>query len=97
MRLLQDRIEYRREIAGRGIDDLQHLGSRGLPPQRLVALGSALGKLPLQIGYKTICSDRLMCCQASRSFADLVGTDVPGADHTVIGTGHHRLSIGRVS
>ena len=28
--LIQHRLEYRSEIAGRGIDDLQHLGSRGL-------------------------------------------------------------------
>ena len=49
-RLFEDRIEHRREVAGRGIDDLQDLGGRGLSRQRLVALGSALGKLPLQIG-----------------------------------------------
>ena len=39
----QDRVEHRREVAGRGIDDLQHLGSRGLLLQRLVTLGFALG------------------------------------------------------
>src|SRR5215472_5891554 len=39
MRLLQNRVEYRREIAGRGIDDLQHLGGRGLLLQRLARLG----------------------------------------------------------
>ena len=33
-------------------------------------------------------ADRLTCCRASGSFADLVGTDLP-ADHTVIDTGHH--------
>ena len=33
-----------------------------------------------------------MCCRESRSFADLVGTGFP-PDHTVIGTGYHRLLI----
>ena len=39
MRLFQHRIEHRREIAGRGIDNLQHLGGRGLLLQRLPLLG----------------------------------------------------------
>ena len=30
MRLLENRLEYRREVARRRIDDLQHLGGRGL-------------------------------------------------------------------
>jgi hypothetical protein len=42
VRLLQDRVEHRREIARGRIDDLQHLGGRGLPLQRLVALGKRL-------------------------------------------------------
>jgi hypothetical protein len=54
LRCFQYCIEHRREIARRGIDDLQYLGDRGLPLQRLVALGSALGKLPLQIGYELL-------------------------------------------
>ena len=29
-RFFEHRIEHRRKIAGRGIDDLQHLGGRGL-------------------------------------------------------------------
>ena len=33
---------------------------------------------------------RLTCCRASRSFADLVGTDLL-VDHTVIDPGYHRL------
>jgi hypothetical protein len=52
--LLKYGLEHRREIAGRGIDDLQHLGGRGLPLQRLVAFGSTLGKLTLQIGYEQL-------------------------------------------
>src|ERR1700739_867684 len=36
--LLQDSVEYRGEAAWRGIDDLQHLGGRGLLLQRLARL-----------------------------------------------------------
>jgi len=39
VRLLQYRIEYWREIAGRGVDDLRYLGGRGLLLQRLTRLG----------------------------------------------------------
>ena len=39
MRLLQNRIEHRRQIARRGVDHLQHLGGRGLLFQRLALLG----------------------------------------------------------
>ena len=38
-RLFQHRVEHRREIAGRGIDDLQYLGGRGLLLQCLARLG----------------------------------------------------------
>src|SRR5712691_9277281 len=48
--LLQYRVEHRRGVARRGIDDLQHLGGRGLALQRLITLGSAFGKLALKIG-----------------------------------------------
>jgi len=34
-RLVEHRVEHRREIAGRRVDDLQHLGGRGLLLQRL--------------------------------------------------------------
>ena len=37
-RLLEHRVEHRREIAGRGVNDLQHLGGRGLLLQRLPLL-----------------------------------------------------------
>jgi hypothetical protein len=43
--LFQDGIEYRREIAWGRIDDLQHLGGRGLLLQRFVALGRPLVQL----------------------------------------------------
>jgi hypothetical protein len=36
--LLQDRVEYRGEIAGRGIDDAQYLGGPGLLLQRFAGL-----------------------------------------------------------
>src|SRR5215472_13039659 len=38
-RLIQYSIEYRREVAGRGVDDLQYLGRCGLLLQRLARLG----------------------------------------------------------
>ena len=47
VRLLQNLIEHRREVAGGGIDDPQYLGGRGLLSERLVALGCTLGKPPL--------------------------------------------------
>src|SRR6516162_7527048 len=39
VRLLQDRVKYWREISGRRIDNLQHLGSRSLSVQRFLLLG----------------------------------------------------------
>jgi hypothetical protein len=53
-RLFQHRVENRGEFAGRRIDDLQDLGGRGFPLQRLVTLGFALGKLTSQIGYELL-------------------------------------------
>ena len=38
----EHRVEHRREIAGRGIDDPQHLGGRGLLFQRFGQFGGAL-------------------------------------------------------
>src|SRR5204863_32978 len=38
-RLLDNRIEYRRKVARRRVDDPQHLGGRGLLLQRLARLG----------------------------------------------------------
>jgi hypothetical protein len=38
-RLVEHRVEHRREVAGRGIDDPQHLGGRGLLLQGLARLG----------------------------------------------------------
>src|SRR5665213_1475739 len=39
MRLVQYRIEHRGEIAGRGVDDAEHLGRRGLLFERFLRLG----------------------------------------------------------
>ena len=39
MGLLQNGVEHRREIAGRRVDDLQHLGGRGLLLQGVPQLG----------------------------------------------------------
>ena len=50
-RLLQNRIEYRDEVTGGAVDDLQYFGGRSLPLQPRIALGFALGELTLQIGY----------------------------------------------
>jgi hypothetical protein len=52
--LFQDCVEHWGKVAGRGIDDLQYLGRRGLPLEGLVTLGSAFGKLTLQIGYELL-------------------------------------------
>jgi len=38
-RLFEHCVEHRREVAGQGIDDLQHLGGGGLLLQRLARLG----------------------------------------------------------
>jgi hypothetical protein len=49
-RLFEHRVEHRREVAGRGVDDLQDLGRRGLSGQRLVSLSVGRGKIALKIG-----------------------------------------------
>jgi hypothetical protein len=48
--LLQNAVEHRGEITGRGIDHLQDLGGCGLSGQRLVPLGVGCGTLTLEIG-----------------------------------------------
>ena len=52
--LLQHGVENRAEVAGRGVDDAEHLGGRGLSLLRFVALGFALGKLAFQIGNELL-------------------------------------------
>jgi hypothetical protein len=41
----EHRIEYRRKVAGRGVDGLQHLGGRGLLLQRLGEVVGTLGEV----------------------------------------------------
>jgi hypothetical protein len=53
-RLFQHRVEHRRKIARRGIDDLQHLGHRGLTGQRLVALNCPRVELAPKLSYDLI-------------------------------------------
>jgi len=48
--LVEDCVKHRSEIAGRGIDDLQHLRGRGLLRNRFVSLGGAFRELPLEFG-----------------------------------------------
>ena len=38
-RFFQHRVEYRRQVAGRGVDDLQHFGGCGLLLQRFSRFG----------------------------------------------------------
>jgi hypothetical protein len=38
-RLIEHRVEHRSQVAGGAVDDLQHLGGRGLLLQRLARLG----------------------------------------------------------
>ncbi len=45
VRLLQDRVEHRPEVAGRAVDHLQDLGGRGLLFQCLAGLGDQTGVL----------------------------------------------------
>src|SRR5262249_54089633 len=46
-RLLQNRIEYRGELTGGAVDNLQYFGGRGLPLQPRITFGCALGQLTL--------------------------------------------------
>jgi hypothetical protein len=50
-RVFEDCVKHRRKIAGRRVDDLQHLRHRGFSGERFVALGSPCVELPPQCGY----------------------------------------------
>src|SRR6516165_1688654 len=85
-------IEHRAEVARRRIDDLEDLGGRGLPLQRLGKFSFTLGKLTFEIGDPLLgIGERAVGRRAH--FADLVGTDLSGGSYR-IDTGRHRLSIG---
>ena len=64
VRLFQDRVEYRREIAGRGIDDLQHLGGRGLLLQGLAQSRSMSRAFSIAM---TACSAKVRTSSICRS------------------------------
>ena len=49
-RLFEHRVEHRREIAGRGIDDPQYLGGGGLLVERFLEFGGAVVDLLFQFG-----------------------------------------------
>jgi hypothetical protein len=52
-RLVEHCIEDRGEVTGRGIDDLEDLGGRGLTRQRLIALRDTCIEPPLQFSIGT--------------------------------------------
>ena len=79
-------------IGGRAADDLQYVAGRGLVFDRLVALGSAFGKLTLQIGYELFTIGQ--CAAGVRAHLRASSGTVPLRDHSVIDGSHHRLSIG---
>ena len=54
---MQDHVEHRREIAGRAVDNLQHLAGRGFPLQRLGKFSLTLGKLTFEIGDPLLAID----------------------------------------
>jgi hypothetical protein len=49
-RLFEHRIEHWREIARRGVDDLQHIGGRGLLCARFGEFGGAFGEAGFERG-----------------------------------------------
>ena len=63
-RLFQHRVEHRGEIAGRGIDDPQHLGGRGLLVERLRQFGGAVVDLLFEFGVG--------CLQVGRHAVELL-------------------------
>jgi hypothetical protein len=53
-RSLQHRVEHRREVAWRRIDDLQHLRGRGLLFKRFSKISLTLGEPTPQIDYQLL-------------------------------------------
>ena len=74
--LFEHCLEHRREIAGRSVDNLKHLGGCGLLRQCLVAFRGTIVELTLEF-RDDLFADRLMRYQVSDLFADLVVTDFP--------------------
>jgi len=99
-RLFQHRLEHRREIARRGVDDGRDLGGRnllcnGLVSLRseLVSLGVTLSKLTLEIGDGLL---RIGYCVVRRR-THLRTSSGPSyrPDHTVIGAAYHVILLRR--
>src|SRR6516164_11676154 len=67
--LVEQRLEHRRQITGRGVDDLQYLGSRGLLLERSRQFNGALLQRRFAIGNAR---DENPCRR--RDFSDLVGS-----------------------
>src|SRR6516165_5858597 len=53
-RPVEHRLEHRREVAGRRIDDLQYFRGCGLLLRELIALGKGLVETPLQLSVGTL-------------------------------------------
>jgi hypothetical protein len=88
-RLFQHRVEHRREVAGRTVDDPQYLGGRSFSGQRLVQFGRALLQFALEIGnfLQGICY--LLAGHQPHSRNGLEVSFRP--DHTLISTDLHEL------
>src|SRR6516165_7210778 len=109
MSFLQYCVEDRGEIAGRRIDDLQHLGDRGLLGESLITLGFALvtlgfalgkfsvtlGKLTFEIGYPLLGIAELAV--GRRAHLRTSSGPTIRVDHSVIDTGYHRSPIGMIT
>jgi hypothetical protein len=97
MDLLQIGSEYRRKVAGRRVDDLEHLGHGRLSRERSVTVGGArlklsgaLGKLTPKISYDPLGIGQC----AIRRRAHLRTSSRPSSrrNHTLIGALHHEPS-----
>src|SRR5262249_37749305 len=84
----EHRLEYRRKVAGRGIDDAQYPGGRGLLSERLVARGRAL----IQLSKRFVPLGSAFCKLASK-----VGNDLPRIGYRAVGRrAHLRTSFNRL-
>src|SRR5690242_1492331 len=81
-RFLQDGIEDRGEIAGRGVDDPEHLGGRGLLFQSLASLGNQPRVLHRDDGlHREVLQQRkLLLCEG----ADIAAIDRDSAEQLIV-------------
>ena len=80
-RLIQDRLEHGREVAGRGVDDLQNFSQRRLLSFAFITLSGALLKFAPEIGNDLLRSSDVL--SGVRLICDLVRPCSP-IDHTWI-------------